>query len=142
MEIKHKHIRDAVLAWADCPGGRKIPVTEIVDAYRSLGISDPKLFDDSHPDALSRNIQKIFRWIETDTRASVENIRLLLPAIEKAMPTYLLAVMRSHSSVLLREAVERRKRIDCEVEALFGAMIALSGRIEGSGPSGSGMRAN
>lgn len=44
--------------------------------------------------------------------------------------------MRSHSSATCRDLVQRKERIDREVEALFGAMIALSDRADGGGPAG------
>ncbi|WP_208951692.1 toxin YdaT family protein [Rahnella sp. ChDrAdgB13] len=140
MKIKHEHIREAVKAWADCPGGEKIPASEIVVAYRALGMTNPSLYDDAHPDALSRNTQKIFRWIEGDTRSAIANIQALMPAIEKAMPNELRAIMRAHSSELIRDVVKRKERADREWEAMLGAIIALADQVSGSGPAGSGMR--
>lgn len=52
------------------------------------------------------------------------------------MPVFLQARMRSHSSATCRDLVQRKERIDREVEALFGAMIALSDRADGGGPAG------
>lgn len=43
----------------------------------------PELYDDSHPEALARNTQKIFRWLDKDTPDAVEKMQALLPAIEK-----------------------------------------------------------
>ena len=70
MKIRHERIREAMNAWALYPGGRKTPVSAIVDAYFSMGMTAPELYDESHPDALSRNIQKIYRWVESDSPAS------------------------------------------------------------------------
>lgn len=78
MKIRHERIREAMNAWALYPGGRKTPVSAIVDAYFSLGMTAPELYDESHPDALSRNIQKIYRWVESDSPASIEKIAQLL----------------------------------------------------------------
>ncbi|HGY4818900.1 TPA: toxin YdaT family protein [Klebsiella aerogenes] len=139
MKIRHEHIREALNAWALYPGGRKTPVFAITEAYFSMGLQTLELFDDSHPNALSRNTQKIFRWVESDSPAAVEKIQILLPAIERAMPPLLLAKMRSYYSVTFRELVSRKERIDNEVEALFGAMIALSDRITSSGPAGNAL---
>ncbi len=33
----------------------------------------PELYDDSHPEALARNTQKIFRWVEKDTLMQLKN---------------------------------------------------------------------
>ncbi len=32
----------------------------------------PELYDDSHPEAMARNTQKIFRWVEKDTPDAVK----------------------------------------------------------------------
>ena len=136
MKIRHERIREAMNAWALYPGGRKTPVSAIVAAYFALGMTAPDLYDESHPDALGRNVQKIYRWVESDSAASVEKIAQLLPAIEQAMPPLLLARMRSYYSATFRELLQRKQRVDDEMEALFGAMIAMSGRIAGGGPSG------
>lgn len=101
-----------------------------------LGMTAPELYDESHPDALSRNIQKIYRWVESDSPASIEKIAQLLPAIERAMPPLLLARVRSYYSETFRELLHRKQRVDDEMEALFGAMIAISDRIADGGPSG------
>ncbi|MXF49975.1 Rha family transcriptional regulator [Raoultella sp. Lac2] len=139
MKIRHERIREAMNAWALYPGGRKTPVSAIVAAYFALGMKSPELYDEGHPDALSRNIQKIYRWVEGDSAASVEKINQLLPAIEYAMPPILLARMRSYYSDTFRELLSRKERIDNEVEALFGAMIALSSRVAGGGSSGNAL---
>ncbi|QGH64182.1 toxin YdaT family protein [Serratia proteamaculans] len=143
MKIKHEQIREAVMAWSELlvrpsmkPGGRKTPAAKISEAYFSLGLTSPRLYDDGHPDALARNTQKIFRWLESDTSVAKAKIKKLLPAIEKAMPVLLLAKMRSYNSETFRELIARKERIDSEVDALFGAMIALSERANDSGPAG------
>lgn len=82
MKIKHEHIRMAMNAWAH-PDGEKVPAAEITRAYFELGMTFPELYDDSHPEALARNTQKIFRWVEKDTPDAVEKIQALLPAIER-----------------------------------------------------------
>ena len=73
MKIKHEHIRMAMNAWAH-PDGEKVPAAKITKAYFELGMTFPELYDDSHPEALARNTQKIFRWVEKDTPDAVEKI--------------------------------------------------------------------
>lgn len=136
MKIRHEHIREALIAWADGAKGEKVPAGEIVDTWFALNLSGLDLHGSDHPEALSRNTQKIYRWVKSDSRDSKQKMQRLLPAIEKAMPVFLLAQMRSHSSDYYREMLQRKQRVDNEMEALFGAMIALSGRIAGGGPSG------
>ncbi|WP_434965668.1 toxin YdaT family protein [Escherichia coli] len=43
----------------------------------------PELYDDSHPEALARNTQKIFRWWRKTPLMLLKKIQALLPAIEK-----------------------------------------------------------
>ena len=72
----------AMNAWAR-PDGEKVPAAGITQAYFELGMTFPELYDDSHPEALARNTQKIFRWVEKDTPDAVEKMQALLPAISK-----------------------------------------------------------
>lgn len=74
MKIKHEHIRMAMNAWAH-PDGEKVPAAKITKAYFELGMTFPELYDDSHPEALARNTQKIFRWVEKDTPDAVKKFR-------------------------------------------------------------------
>lgn len=83
MKIKHEHIRMAMNAWA-YPDGEKVPAAEIARTYFELGMTFPELYDDSHPEALARNTQKIFRWVEKDTPDAVEKIQALLCAVAAA----------------------------------------------------------
>lgn len=139
MKIRHEHIREALTAWALYPGGRKTPAAAITEAYFAMGLTAPVLYSDDHLDALSRNTQKIFRWAESDSPAAAEKINQLLPAIERSMPPLLLARMRSYYSATFRELISRKERIDSDVEALFGAMIALSDQITNGGPAGNAL---
>lgn len=72
MKIKHEHIRMAMNAWA-YPDGEKVPAAEIARTYFELGMTFPELYDDSHPEALARNTQKIFRWLDKDTLMLLKN---------------------------------------------------------------------
>ena len=85
----------------------------------------PELYDDSHPEALARNTQKIFRWLDKDTPDAVEKMQALLPAIEKAMPPLLVARMRSHSSEYYREIVERRDRLVKDVDDFVASAVVF-----------------
>lgn len=80
MKIKHEHIRMAMNVWAH-PDGEKVPAAKITKAYFELGMTFPELYDDSHPEALARNTQKIFRWLDKDTPDAVEKMQALLPQV-------------------------------------------------------------
>ncbi|EHY3252582.1 Rha family transcriptional regulator, partial [Escherichia coli] len=134
MKIKHEHIRMAMNAWAR-PDGEKVPAAEITRAYFELGMTFPELYDDSHPEALARNTQKIFRWVEKDTPDAVKKIQALLPAIEKAMPPPLVAWMRSHSSDYFRELVDTHERLVRDADELVAVVIAGFNQMNRGGPA-------
>ncbi len=74
MKIKHEHIRMAMNVWAH-PDGEKVPAAKITKAYFELGMTFPELYDDSHPEALARNTQKIFRWVEKTPLMQLKKFR-------------------------------------------------------------------
>ena len=125
MKIKHEHIRMAMNVWAH-PDGEKVPAAKITKAYFELGMTFPELYDDSHPEALARNTQKIFRWLDKDTPDAVEKMQALLPAIEKAMPPLLVARMRSHSS----------DRLVKDVDDFVASAVVLYDQMNRGGPAG------
>ncbi|EFX3329890.1 TPA: toxin YdaT family protein [Shigella sonnei] len=135
MKIKHEHIRMAMNAWAH-PDGEKVPAAKITKAYFELGMTFPELYDDSHPEALARNTQKIFRWVEKDTPDAVKKIQALLPAIEKAMPPPLVARMRSHSSVYFRELLETQEQLVKDIDDFVASAIVLFDQMNRGGPAG------
>ncbi|ELL6208389.1 Rha family transcriptional regulator [Escherichia coli] len=135
MKIKHEHIRMAMNAWAH-PDGEKVPAAKITKAYFELGMTFPELYDDSHPEAMARNTQKIFRWVEKDTPNAVKKIQALLPAIEKAMPPPLVARMRSHSSAYFRELVETKERLVKDIDDFVASAIVLFDQMNRGGPAG------
>ncbi|EGF4707656.1 Rha family transcriptional regulator [Escherichia coli] len=135
MKIKHEHIRMAMNAWAH-PDGEKVPAAKITKAYFELGITFPELYDDSHPEAMARNTQKIFRWVEKDTPDAVKKIQALLLAIEKAMPPPLVARMRSHSSAYFRELVETKERLVKDIDDFVASAIVLFDQMNRGGPAG------
>ncbi|EKK0848081.1 Rha family transcriptional regulator [Escherichia coli] len=135
MKIKHEHIRMAMNAWAH-PDGEKVPAAKITKAYFELGMTFPELYDDSHPEAMARNTQKIFRWVEKDTPDAVKKIQALLPAIEKAMPPPLVARMRSHSSAYFRELVETKERLVKDIDDFVASAIVLFDQMNRGGPTG------
>ncbi|EPE2065561.1 toxin YdaT family protein [Escherichia coli] len=135
MKIKHEHIRMAMNAWAH-PDGEKVPAAKITKAYFEQGMTFPELYDDSHPEAMARNTQKIFRWVEKDTPDAVKKIQALLPAIEKAMPPPLVARMRSHSSAYFRELVETKERLVKDIDDFVASAIVLFDQMNRGGPAG------
>ena len=103
MKIKHEHIRMAMNAWAH-PDGEKVPAAKITKAYFELGMTFPELYDDSHPEALARNTQKIFRWVEKDTPDASRNC--MTTAIRKPW----LAILRKFSAGWRKTPLMRLKK--------------------------------
>ena len=64
------------------------------------------------------------------------DLQLLSVARQSFGIPLLLARVRSYYSETFRELLHRKQRVDDEMEALFGAMIAISDRIADGGPSG------
>lgn len=134
MKIKHEHIRMAMNAWAH-PDGEKVPAAEITRAYFELGMTFPELYDDSHPEALARNTQKIYRWVEKDTLMQLKNSGVVT-SDRKAMPPLLVARMRSHSSAYFRELVETRERLVRDADDFVAVAIAGFNQMNRGGPAG------
>lgn len=95
----------------------------------------PELYDDSHPEALARNTQKIFRWVEKDTPDAVKNSGVVT-SYRKAMPPLLVARMRSHSSAYFRELVETRERLVRDADDFVAVAIAGFNQMNRGGPAG------
>lgn len=147
MEIKHKHVAMTLRSWSLQQKPEEI--TRLIAEELHKADSCASLLQ--HPDepgARHNNCQKIFRvgngWINGSTEAQRRKLQELIPAIERALladkKPRLLAQMRSYSSELLRELVNRTARIDSEVDALFGVMLSMSERHYGGGPAGSSLR--
>lgn len=104
MEIKHKHIRDALRSWAGEVSQSQVAI-KITKAYFDLGLHSPALQLVEHDDgtvdysALHNNKQQIFRWLDSDRPRAVHNIEQLLPAILAALPAELRASLIAGNSV-------------------------------------------
>lgn len=79
--INHKEIRSAVRAWASTCRSREFVAAQIVKEWHANGGKGLDIPTDPY-----LQMQKIFRWIDSDTKYSTENIRLLTPAILSVLP--------------------------------------------------------
>ncbi len=135
MKIKHEHIRMAMNVWAH-PDGEKVPAAKITKAYFELGMTFPELYDDSHPEALARNTQKIFRWLDKDTLMLLKNAGSVTGDRKGDAAFALVARMRSHSSEYYREIVERRDRLVKDVDDFVASAVVLYDQMNRGGPAG------
>lgn len=129
MEIKHEHLRQCLRGWASATSQRYVSA-EITRAYFSLSLPAPALSrielpaGDTDFAAWHNNKQQIFRWLDSDTAASVEKIRLLQPAILAALPAELKARLCAGNSIeylAVRALAENQQAITA---AILGASLA------------------
>lgn len=80
-EDKHEQIRDAVRAWAASLDNQDVVAGIIVEEWERQGGAGLDF-----PEDLSRKRQKLFRWLDGDTRYARDNIRRLTPAILAVLP--------------------------------------------------------
>lgn len=77
----HEQIRDAVRAWSAQIDNQDVVAGLIVEEWERQGGAGLNF-----PADLSRRRQKLFRWLDSDTEYSRENIRMLTPAIIAVLP--------------------------------------------------------
>lgn len=78
---KHDQIRAAVRAWSASLDNQDVVAGIIVEEWERQGGVGLDF-----PDELSRQRQKLFRWLDSDTGYARENIRQLTPAILAVLP--------------------------------------------------------
>lgn len=135
MKIKHEHIRMAMNAWAH-PDGEKVPAAKITKAYFELGMTFPELYDDSHPEALARNTQKIFRWVEKDTPDAVKKNSGVVTSNRKSNATSAGGPNAQPQFSLFRELVETRERLVRDADDFVAVAIAGFNQMNRGGPAG------
>lgn len=77
----HEQLRDAVRAWSAQIDNQDVVAGLIVEEWERQGGAGL-----AFPDDLSRQRQKLFRWLDSDTAYARENIRQLTPAILTVLP--------------------------------------------------------
>ncbi|MGY9369112.1 toxin YdaT domain-containing protein [Citrobacter pasteurii] len=78
---KHDQIRAAVRAWSASLDNQDVVAGIIVEEWERQGGTSLDF-----PDELSRQRQKFFRWLDSDTAYARENIRQMTPAILAVLP--------------------------------------------------------
>ncbi|WP_373225192.1 hypothetical protein [Enterobacter cloacae complex sp. ESBL7] len=150
MENTFKHASQMVWSWLQFEKQDAVSL-QIAEKLHEIDTKASLLLRPGSSDtANNTNRQRLFRthdgWINGNTLAQRTKFLALLPAIERAMLesgkshlVMLVMKMRSHTSPTIRELVQRRERIDNDMDALFGAMISMSERHYGSGPAGNSL---
>ncbi|SAA61538.1 toxin YdaT domain-containing protein [Enterobacter roggenkampii] len=80
-EISPEKIRDAVRAWASSINNQDVVTGLIVEEWERQGGNELDF-----PADLSRQRQKLFRWLDGATPTAKANVRLLTPAIMAVLP--------------------------------------------------------
>ncbi len=143
MEIKHEHIAATLQAWKVKTKPEEIARLIAVEEH-TINPGSTRLYDPEERGSRDKNRQRLFRtpggWIYGETAYQRKNLMSLLPAIENALKNSqnarLLAYMQSFSSEPMHELTQRAKRLESEIEAIFGAIISMIDRHQGSGPAG------
>ncbi|MFC0225647.1 toxin YdaT family protein [Serratia aquatilis] len=84
MKITHEDVCIELRGWA-AETNQEIVAAEIAQVYQLQG-GGPLLGRPDTSNAVHNNKQRIFRWVDADTKAAREKIQRLLPAILIAMP--------------------------------------------------------
>ncbi|MBU9866786.1 toxin YdaT family protein [Rahnella aceris] len=129
MEIKHDHIRDALINWSVADSQRNVTL-QITRAYFALGISAPVLQRIEREDqtvdysAWHNNQQSILqRWSYGDTPAARKKISQLLPAILAAMPPEMRASLIAGNSVQFLAMQALKENQEAITAALLNANL-------------------
>ena len=81
QEITPEKVRDAVRAWASSINNQDVVTGIIVEEWQRQGG-----YELDFPADLSRQRQKLFRWLDGATPTAKANVRLLTPAILAVLP--------------------------------------------------------
>ncbi len=135
MKIKHEHIRMAMNAWAH-PDGEKSTGQNYQSVFRNWQMTFPELYDDSHPEALARNTQKIFRWVDKDTPMRLKKFRRCYLLSKKQCRLCWWPECASDSSAYFRELVETRERLVRDADDFVAVAIAGFNQMNRGGPAG------
>lgn len=81
QEVTHEKVRDAVRAWAAANDNQDVVAGLIVAEWHASGGQGIDF-----PADLSRQRQKLFRWLDGETEYARSNVRQLMPAILAVLP--------------------------------------------------------
>lgn len=114
-EPTHEQLRDAVRAWA-ATENQDVVAALIVDEWRKSGGEGIDF-----PADLSRQRQKFFRQLDSDSAYAHENVRLLAPAIMAVLPLEFRARLRAEDCVNSRVAMAMKECAEAKQAVLLDA---------------------
>ncbi len=96
----------------------------------------PELYDDSHPEALARNTQKIFRWVEKDTPDAVKKNSGAVTGDRKGNATFAGGPNAQPQFSLFSGAGGDGERLVRDADDLVAVAIAGFNQMNRGGPAG------
>ena len=115
-EITHESIRNAVRAWAANWRSREAVAAEILTYWRERGGTGMDIPEDSY-----LQMQKIFRWLDSDSEYARQQIVALTPSILAVMPSQFRLWLVQPGDRLALLSVAMRACSDVFNAALLGA---------------------
>lgn len=110
----HEQLRDAVRAWAAAEN-QDVVAALIADEHRRQGGALEL------PADISRQRQKIFRWLDNDSNYAVQNVRALAPAILAVLPLEYRSRLLQDDCVNTRVAVAMKECAEAHRALLLDA---------------------
>lgn len=114
--INHDEIRAAVRAWSSNCRSREFVAAQIADEWRANGGEGLDIPIDPYI-----QMQKIFRWLDGDTKYAVENIRQLTPAIMSVLPLEFRGRLATEDSFMARLAAAEREIAEAKQAVMLNA---------------------
>ncbi|MCA6998183.1 toxin YdaT family protein [Dickeya solani] len=115
-EITHESIRNAVRAWAANCRSREAVAAEIVNHWRERGGAGLDIPTDSY-----LQMQKLFRWLDSDSGYARQQIVALTPSILTVMPSQFRLWLVQPGDRLALLSIAMRACSDVFNAALLGA---------------------
>ncbi|UMB78843.1 toxin YdaT domain-containing protein [Dickeya fangzhongdai] len=114
--ITHEHIRGAVRAWAAAWRSREAVAAEIVNRWREQGGGGLDIPEDSY-----LQMQKIFRWLDSDSEYARQQIAVLIPSILAVLPSDFRLWLFQPDDIMTRVSMAMRTCSEAIQAALLGA---------------------
>lgn len=116
QEITPEKVRDAVRAWASSINNQDVVTGLIVEEWERQGGNELDF-----PVDLSRQRQKLFRWLDGATPAAKTNVRLLTPAILAVLPVEFRGRLVSQDCFMTRFAEMEKELSDAKQALMLNA---------------------
>ncbi|AUG99722.1 hypothetical protein CWC46_07740 [Prodigiosinella confusarubida] len=114
--ITHEHIRNAVRAWAANWRSREAVATDILTHWREQGGAGLEI-----PEGSYLQMQKLFRWLDSDSEHAQQCVAALTPSILDVMPSQFRLWLVQPNDRLALLSIAMKACSDAFSAALLGA---------------------